>query len=347
MDRKTRLLRVSFTIASSVLFVFLWAALGARSTVMAQATTHVVQAGETLTIIAARYGVTVAELVAWNGIENPDVIEVGQVLSVAQVPSPAATPVASAQAVTHTVQAGETLGLLAKQYGVTVEALVSLNGIQDPNIIDVGQVLTVNVPAGWSPPSAPAAPGGPLSFTWSLVDWRPDDPDYVATLKVQPQGGIPPYTFYHDGLVQQGDTFEVAWLRCRPKPGSIGVQDAGGTYVGEDYYLPAPYCPLGVEIVEPAEGAHLEHYPRHFNVTWEDTVDPPPPAYGIEIEVWDGEWRPWQQYVHKRSSDRNLFFVPDEFPGDVGGRVRMWGIYGGHEAETKTPWRTFEFRVTY
>ena len=76
-------------------------------------------------------------------------------------------------------------------------------------------------------------------------------------------------------------------------------------------------------------------------------VDPPPPAYGIEIEVWEGEWRPWKQYVHRRSSDRNLFFVPDVFPGDLGGRVRMWGIYDGYEAKAKTPWRYFEFRVTY
>ena len=347
MDRKARLLQSSFTIVSSVLLVFLWAVLGARSTAMAQAMTHVVQAGETLTFIAAQYGVTVAELVAWNEIENPDVIEVGQVLSIAQAPSPADTPISSDQAVTHTVRAGETLGLLAQQYGVTVEALVSRNDIQDPNLIEVGQVLTVNVPAGWAPPSAPPAVGGPLSFTWSLVDWQPDDPNYVATLNIQPQGGNPPYTFYHDGLVQQGATFDIAWRRCRPKPGSVGVEDASGTYVKEEYYLLAPYCPLGVEIVEPAEGAHLEHYPRHFNITWADTVDPPPPAYGIEIEVWDGDWRPWKQYVHKRSSDRNLFFVPDEFPGDLGGRVRMWGIYGGYEAETKTPWRTFEFRVTY
>jgi len=347
MDRKARLLQSSFTIVSSVLLVFLWAVLGARSTVMAQAMTHVVQAGETLTFIAAQYGVTVAELVAWNEIENPDVIEVGQELSVAQAPAPAATPVASTQTTTHTVQAGETLGLLAQQYGVTVEALVSRNDIQDPNLIEVGQVLTVNVPAGWAPPSAPPAVGGPLSFTWSLVDWQPDDPNYVATLNIQPQGGNPPYTFYHDGLVQQGATFDIAWRRCRPKPGSVGVEDASGTYVKEEYYLLAPYCPLGVEIVEPAEGAHLEHYPRHFNITWADTVDPPPPAYGIEIEVWDGDWRPWKQYVHKRSSDRNLFFVPDEFPGVLGGRVRMWGIYGGYEAETKTSWRTFEFRVTY
>ena len=125
------------------------------------------------------------------------------------------------------------------------------------------------------------------------------------------------------------------------------MADASGTYVVDNYWLLAPYCPLGVEIVEPEEDAHLKHYPRNFNIRWDDTVDPPAPAYGIEIEVWEGKWRPWKQYVHLRGSDRNLFFVPDVFPGDLGGRVRMWGIYGEHEADAKTPWRYFEFRVTY
>jgi len=41
---------------------------------------HVVQKGETLSSIASKYGVTVAELVAWNDIENPNLIQVGQVL---------------------------------------------------------------------------------------------------------------------------------------------------------------------------------------------------------------------------------------------------------------------------
>ena len=247
-------------------------------------------------------------------------------------------------AVTHIVQAGETLTRIANRYGVTVFELVAWNGIQNPDLIFVDQVLAVKVPGRGQPPAAQPS-GGPLAFTWSLVHWRADDPDYIATLTIQPQGGHPPYTFYHDGLPQQGDTFEIAWRRCRPKPGSLGVADAAGTTVKKDYWLLAPYCPVGVEILEPAEGAHLQHYPRHFNVTWQGTVDPPPALYGLEIEVWqEGTWRPWQTYTGFAG---DLFFVPDEFPGDLGGRVRMWGIYEGRFAGPKTPWRTFEFRITY
>jgi LysM repeat protein len=322
------------------LIVIAW---GARSTVvLAQANTHTVQAGETLALIANRYGVTVAELVAWNDIQDPNLIYVGQVLIVGE--STGETPPPSAA---HTVQAGETLTLIANRYGVTVAELAAWNDIQDPNLIDVGQELVTSAPDGWTPSVASQPAGGPLSFTWALVDWRPADPDYIATLNIQPQGGQPPYTFYHDGTVQRGDTFEIAWRRCRPKPGSVGVGDASGAYVKEDYWLLAPYCPAGVVIVEPEEGAHLKNFPRNFNITWETPGEVAPPAYGIEIEVWeDGDWRLWKRYTH-RHNDRNLFFVPDEFPGDLAGRVRMWGIYGEYEAKEKTPWRNFEFRVTY
>ena len=139
----------------------------------------------------------------------------------------------------------------------------------------------------------------------------------------------------------------IHWPDGHAKPGSVGVSDASGQSVKLDYWLEAPYCPAGVTILTPVEGQEYTNSPRHFNLTWEDTVSPPPPAYGIEIEVWEqGGWKPWKSYVHERG-DRELFFVPDAFPGDLSGRVRMWGIYGKQDAYDKTPWRYFEFRVTY
>ncbi len=54
------------------------------------------------------------------------------------------TSVASmATGYTHEVKRGETLALIAQQYGVTVADIVQANAISNPNIIAVGEVLTI------------------------------------------------------------------------------------------------------------------------------------------------------------------------------------------------------------
>lgn len=250
----------------------------------------------------------------------------------------------SPQAITYVVRAGDTLTRIGNRYGVTVDDLVTWNNIANPDLIEIAQELTIHVPADWVQPTPTPATGGPLAFAWSMVSWRPDDPNYVATVNVKPSGGKPPYTFYHDGITQTGDTFEIAWRRCRPKPGSVGISDATGAYVKEDYWLLAPYCPTGVEILEPEEGAQLKQPEWRFNVIWQATTDPEPALYGMEVEVWqNGDWQPFKTF---EGFSGELFLV-DGFPGDLAGRVRMWGIYEGKYAGPKTPWRTFEFRVTY
>jgi LysM repeat protein len=57
---------------------------------------------------------------------------------------------------TYVIRAGDTLAIIARNHGTTIQWLVEVNGIQDPNVIQVGQELIVGVPAGWTP-----APGGP------------------------------------------------------------------------------------------------------------------------------------------------------------------------------------------
>src|SRR5690606_22983882 len=46
----------------------------------------------------------------------------------------------------HTVQAGETLWQIAQRYGTTVQEIVKLNRIQNPNLIQTGAVLTIPFP---------------------------------------------------------------------------------------------------------------------------------------------------------------------------------------------------------
>jgi LysM repeat protein len=44
---------------------------------------------------------------------------------------------------TYTVVEGDTLAIIAQRFGTTVAALQSANGIEDPNTINVGQVLII------------------------------------------------------------------------------------------------------------------------------------------------------------------------------------------------------------
>ena len=64
---------------------------------------------------------------------------------------------AAAAGRTHTVQYGETMTSIAAQYGVSVSALAAANGIGSPNLIFVGQSLTIPGTGGGS--AAPAATG--------------------------------------------------------------------------------------------------------------------------------------------------------------------------------------------
>jgi LysM repeat protein len=62
-------------------------------------------------------------------------------------PAPTATPEPTTaplpQQTIHTVQAGETLSQIAKRYGVSVEALVSTNGLGSPDMIRAGMKLVI------------------------------------------------------------------------------------------------------------------------------------------------------------------------------------------------------------
>ena len=104
--------------------------------------TYVVQRGDNLFRIALRFGTTVEALARLNGIVNPNLIRVGQVLQVTGDPGQPPPPPPPAQRV-HVVQRGENAFRIALRYGTTVEALAALNGIANPNLIYAGQVLRI------------------------------------------------------------------------------------------------------------------------------------------------------------------------------------------------------------
>ena len=100
-----------------------------------------VLAGDTLGSIARKFGVTTTALQTLNKISDPRLLQVGQLLRIPVVSSTASAPVIAPK--TYTVLAGETLFSIARKLGVTSTALAELNGITNPNLIRVGQVLKV------------------------------------------------------------------------------------------------------------------------------------------------------------------------------------------------------------
>ncbi len=94
-------------------------------------TSHVVRPGESLSLIARRYGVSLTDLQAANRLADADRIHAGQRLTV---------PTGAHR--THVVRPGDTLTSIARLYGSTVQALRAANRLLN-DVIRPAQVLIV------------------------------------------------------------------------------------------------------------------------------------------------------------------------------------------------------------
>lgn len=101
---------------------------------------YTVQAGDTLSAIARRFGVSVNELVQLNRLSDPGLLRVGQQLMIPGQ-APAATP--TVDGYVHVVRPGETLYGISRQYGVPLDQLAAVNQITNPATIRVGQRLII------------------------------------------------------------------------------------------------------------------------------------------------------------------------------------------------------------
>ncbi len=97
--------------------------------------TYIVKSGDTLYGIASNYGVSVEELKKENNLDT-NLLQVGQKLVIPSSKSSADT------SKTYTVQKGDNLYNIANKYGVTVDAIKSLNGLKN-NLLQINQVLKI------------------------------------------------------------------------------------------------------------------------------------------------------------------------------------------------------------
>ena len=96
--------------------------------------TYTVQAGDSLWLIAQRYGTTVDAIIQANNLTS-NILQIGQVLRI---------PVSQSPYVEYTVRAGDTLWDLSRRYGTTVEAIMQANGLTS-TVLQIGQVLRIPV----------------------------------------------------------------------------------------------------------------------------------------------------------------------------------------------------------
>lgn len=104
---------------------------------------HIVKGGETLSGIAEQYEVGLSTLVEANNLGNADQLALGQEIFV-----PGVVSATSESQRIHVVQAGETLSSIAELYQLPLQALQSVNNLEDGDLLEEGQQLIVPEVAG-------------------------------------------------------------------------------------------------------------------------------------------------------------------------------------------------------
>lgn len=102
-----------------------------------------VQAGDTLYVIAIRYGTTVSNIIAANPGIDPYRLRIGQTLCI---------PVCPTAHTVRIIQPGDSFYKIAQEYRTSITAIAAANPGINPNLLRVGQLLCIPsvCPAGYT-----------------------------------------------------------------------------------------------------------------------------------------------------------------------------------------------------
>lgn len=126
-----------------------------------------VQAGDTLWSVAEEFGVDPDAILAASWVADPPNLQPGDVIIIpnpGQTPSEAATEAASQEgtspwvAAAYYVQSGDTIESIAAAFEVDLDALIAFNGLENPDLLNVGQRILI-------PAALDESTGEPVSVT--------------------------------------------------------------------------------------------------------------------------------------------------------------------------------------
>jgi LysM repeat protein len=212
-----------------------------------------VKPGDTLSAIAGRHGLSLAELTAINRISSSTLIYPGQVLRVAKV-LPAAQPSLNSPD-SYQVMAGDSLESVAKKFSLTLSALREYNGLSRSSIIYVGQVLSLKPTAAVGKTPATKVPASSAAASTLSDEVSELDP-------MRPTGACTTHGFH---TVQAGETVSriaaVYGVSTQSVLSSNSLSWSSTIYVGQRLTIPGVHeiknCPsltkLNPEMRENAE----------------------------------------------------------------------------------------------
>jgi peptidoglycan endopeptidase LytE len=242
--------------------------------------THTVEDGETVRMLAARYGLSPETIMAANGIRNPDLLQVGQDLVI--LPT---------DGVLYTLRQGESIGSVARRFRVDTGDIIAANVLgPNPDLVQPGTKLVVpgatpvlprrfggTVLASGDDQEAAAIGGGvglPIDDTASAVP---------STRTYEVQAG--------DTLAGIADTFgvDVATILS-----SNGIDDPDTIHPGSELrILPVKGLEYTVEPAETlADIAYKYQVDLGLLLDYNDLDDPDMIRVGAKLVVPGGKLRP-------------------------------------------------------
>ncbi len=179
MLRTVCLVFLAFVLAGSLGFT---PAAAAASQGTISLVSHRVVSGDTLWVLARRYGTTVSAIANASGISPDSLLRLGMLLKIPSKSAGESAPAPASSVITHRVVSGDSLWVLAGQYHTTVNAIASASGIDPEEILRLGMVLKI--------PGKPAAP----ATTAAAKPDTPAAPAAVTTTAATPSAPAPPAT---------------------------------------------------------------------------------------------------------------------------------------------------------
>jgi membrane-bound lytic murein transglycosylase D len=106
--------------------------------------TYKVRPGDSLSVIARRFNVSVRDLQKWNNISDPRKLRAGKTITLFHSPAPS-TATARSGTIKHTVRRGDSLWSISRHYKVKVNDLMRWNDLSRNTVIQPGQSIKINL----------------------------------------------------------------------------------------------------------------------------------------------------------------------------------------------------------